>query len=102
MREKYIANPRPKVVNRGNEASVGGIGMVKGFFEAGMNINCSKDANIIAVQFAFKLAIYQNGNIFASDIEKVRLITCEAEAGRKRHTPRRKMLAQRMHIGSAI
>ena len=59
MREKYIANPRPKVVNRGNEASVGGTGMVKGFFEAGMNINCSKDANIIAVQFAFKLAIYQ-------------------------------------------
>ena len=70
MGEKYIADPRPKVVNRGNEASVGGTGMVKGFFEAGMNINCSKDANIIAVQFAFKLAIYQDGNVLVSDIEK--------------------------------
>ena len=44
--------------------------MMKGFFEAGMNINCSKDANIIAVQFAFKLAIYQDGNVLVSDIEK--------------------------------
>jgi len=68
--EKYIANPRPKVVNRGNQAGVGGTGVVKGFFEAGMNINCSEDANIIAVQFAFKLVIYQDGNVSVSDIEK--------------------------------
>ena len=49
MGEKYIANPRPKVVDRSNEASVGGTGIVKGFFEAGMNINCSEDADVIAV-----------------------------------------------------